>query len=148
MKILSTAILIIVFCAAGYAQQSVPQPDAEITRVQLVNALERAQTEVKASRKLIDALNDQVEVKEARIKALNQKDELATAAIANLQSEIKNLRAAITEATAALKVQSDEVATLKKDLDKTRKKLKRARSLTKYVTVAAAALAGILIIKR
>lgn len=68
-------------------------------------------------------------------------------AIAGLQSEIKNLRAAIAEAQEAIKIRSNEVEQLKKDLDKTRKKLHRARSLAKYLTVAAAALVAALFLK-
>lgn len=119
----------------------------ETIRLQLVGALERAQTEVKASRNYIKGLKEQVEVKEARIKALNAKDTLSAQAIAGLQSEIKNLRAAIGEAEQAIKIRSDEVVQLKKDLEKTRKKLHRARSLAKYLTVAAAALAAALFLK-
>lgn len=145
MKIFIIAILICGFCFAANAQTK-PSAD-EIQRIQLVNALERAQTEVKASRKLIDALEVQVDVKTSEIKALNEKDTLAQSAIVRLQSEINNLRAAITEAETALKLRADEVATLKKDLQKTRKKLHRARSLTKYLAAVAAALTVIVVIK-
>lgn len=126
---------------------SIPTTEAEIARLQLVNALERAQTEVKASRKLIAGLNEQIESKEARIKALNARDALSAQAIGGLQSEIKNLRAAAREAGNAIKIRSGEVEQLKRDLDKTRKKLHRSRAFVKYLTIAAAALAAALILK-
>lgn len=158
-KLFGAVLLALVFLSVNasktYSQQtenSIPtttssQSEAEIVRLQLVNALERAQTEVKSSRNYIKGLKEQIEIKEARIKALNAKDELASQAINGLQSEIKNLRAAIGAAEQAIKIRSDEVAQLKKDLDKTRKKLHRARTLAKYLTVAAAALAAALFLK-
>ncbi len=115
--------------------------------LQLVNALERAQTEVKSSRKYIDSLREQVDSKEARIAELNKKDALAAQAIESLQNEIANLKKAIEEATIVMETRSKEVAKLKADLDKTRKKLKRARAVEKYLTIAAAAILAAFILK-
>jgi chromosome segregation ATPase len=142
-KLTIIAILFFGFAFTANAQQT----DSDVARIQLINALERAQREVKSSRIYVDALKQQVESKEARITALNQKDELSTAAIASLQSEVSNLRLAITEAEAVMSIREKEVLTLKSQLEKTRKKLSRARTFTKYLAVVAAVLAGIVVLK-
>lgn len=156
-KLLGAVLLALVFLSVSasktYSQQTenstptVTNQTDEQARIQLVGALERAQTEVKASRKYISGLKEQVAIKEARIKALNDKDALSAQAIAGLQSEIKNLRLAIAETEKAIKIRSDEVEQLKKDLNDTRKKLHRARTFAKYLTVTAAALAAALVLK-
>ncbi len=145
MKKLIIAIILILSGAgaAVHAQTT----NGDVARIQLINALERAQTEVKSSRIFVDALRQQVASKEARITALNQKDALSTAAIKNLQSEITNLRLAINEAEAVISIREKEVLTLKSQLEKTRKKLSRARTFTKYLAVVAAVLAGIVVLK-
>lgn len=151
-KLIIYTILILSFAFSANAQTAAapaapPQTADEIKRLQLVGALERAQNEVKASRHFIDALKVQVESKQKLIDALDAKDELAQKAIAGLQSEVVNLRAAITEQEAALKLRSDEVAELKKQLENTRRKLHRARALQKYLIAAAAVAAAALVLK-
>ncbi len=143
-------ILVLILTGAGAAVVSARTTNRtidEIQREQVVNALERAQNEIRASGIFVDALKEQVEAKEALINSLNEKDELSTVAIRNLQSEVSNLRLAITEAEAVMSLREKEVLTLKTQLEKTRKKLSRARTFTKYLAVVAGVLAGIVILK-
>jgi chromosome segregation ATPase len=140
-------IITLLFVSGAGASVHAQTANDDISRIQLINALERAQREVKSSRIYVDALRQQVESKEARITALNQKDELSTQAIKNLQSEVSNLRLAVTEAEAVMSIREKEVLTLKNQLEKTRKKLNRARTFTKYLSVVAGVLAGIVILK-
>lgn len=146
-KLFLIAILTVSVCFTAASAQTAAPPDAPIVRAQLIGALERAQREVKASRNLIDALREQVEAKEKRIKAHSAKDELGAAAINGLQSEIANLRAAITKAKSALEIRRAQVADLEDDLDKTRSKLKRARTVVKFLAIAAGVLGGISLVK-
>lgn len=155
MKQLLKTLLIIAaafaLCMATNAQTVPPAPPSpmadEIQRLRLVNALERAQAEVRISRKFVDSLKDQVASKEKIIKAQKEKDVLSSAAIESLQAEIVNLRSAISEAEKILETRRVEVAELKGYLEKTRAKLNRARSMTKYLAIAAAVLAAIVVVK-
>lgn len=154
-QILKTLLIIVaafVLCVATNGQTAAPTPlparmADEIQRLRLVNALERAQSEVRISRKFVDSLKDQVESKEKIIKAQKDKDVLSSAAIAGLQTEIVNLRSAVVEAEKTLELRRVEVAELKSYLEKTRIKLNRARNLTKYLAIAAGVLAAIVIVK-
>ncbi len=140
-------IAILFFSYASFANAQTAAPDDAARRVLLVEALERNQAEVIAGRKYIDALKQQVGIKQAEIKALNEKDALAQSAITGLQSEVTSLRSAIDEASKALEIRKSEAEELKKQLDKTRRSLHRARALTKYLAITAAALAAALALK-
>lgn len=140
--IIFTIILIFTFCFTATAQT-----DEAARRVQLIQALERSQSEVLASRDLIGALKEQVESKEKLINSLNKKDELSQSAIKSLQYEIDSLRAAIDDAKKIMEIREKEVDILKKELDKTRKKLSRSRSISKYLAVIAGVLAAVIIAK-
>lgn len=149
MKFIYLIILFLALTFSHSAQTPSPAPktEAEITRLQLVDALERAQIEVLASRKFVDALKSEIETKTALVAALRQKDALAQAAIQSQSAEIAIMKGALRAATLALDARRAERDALKKDLDRTRRKLGRARSLTKYLAAAAAALAAVVILK-
>lgn len=111
-----------------------------------MQALERAQDEVRASRKYIEGLESSLESKESIIKAQTSRQTLSDEAIRLLRLEIEQLQAIIKNNEAALKIQSDEIVYLKKELSATNKKLGRARRLNKYLiitTVAVIALKAI-----
>ena len=121
------------------------QNDDEARRLKLVEALERAQDEVKASRKYIDGLEKQVESKEQIIAAQTKRQTLSDEAITSLQKEIETLKAAVAEQEKTIRVQENETEYLKKELGKTSRKLHRARKLNQsLIIVTAAAILGIL----
>ena len=106
----------------------------------MVEALERAQDEVRASRKYIAGLEAQVNSKQSIIDAQSKRQTLADEAIFSLQKEIEILQKAIEGQKETIAIQEKESKYLKSELDKTNKKLKRSRSLNKYLIVGAAAL--------
>lgn len=113
----------------------------------LVSALERAQTEVRASRKLIDGLRDQVKSKENLIDKLNERDTVRVQVQASLQAEVKDLRAAIESQRATLKIKEAEADYLKGELSKANKKLKASHTREKIFAGIAAALAAFLLLR-
>lgn len=104
-------------------------------RSELIGALERAQTEVRAGRKYIDGLKEQVKSKQQLIDALNRRDVKRVEIEKSLQSEIDNLRLAIGQQKSALKIKVDEVDYLKKQLTKVEKKLKNSHTREKVLVV-------------
>lgn len=82
-KIISLTILTLCFCLNAAAQAAPDNAAATVERIQLVAALERAQAEVKASRKYVDALNEQIESKEKIIQTQQRRQTLADSAIAS-----------------------------------------------------------------
>jgi chromosome segregation ATPase len=127
------------------ADSTQTRADDEARRRQLIEALERAQDEVKASRKYIDALEAQVKSKQSIIEAQAKRQTLSDEAITSLQKEVEILKSVIAVQEKTIETDRNEIDYLKKELDKTNKKLKRSRSLNKYliVGVAAAVLASI-----
>lgn len=133
---------------AAYSQQtpsSTPNDDGR--RAALVAALERTQTEVKAARRYIDGLNDQVKSKQALIDKLNERDGVRVAIQTQLEGEIKNLRLAIAETEEALRIKTDEAKYLKDQLAKTNRKLRNSHTREKIFAAVAAILAGVLVLK-
>lgn len=123
------------------------QAETDIRRTQLINALERAQSEVKASRKYIAGLEASIKSKQSVIDALGAKSDKQTEAIESLESELSLLKQATTEAKAALETRKQEVDFLKSELNKTREKLSHARNVQKYLIVAAVVAALIAIFR-
>lgn len=121
--------------------------DEALRRAQLADALERAQDEVRAARKYVAGLESSVRSKQKLIDALNEKDAKNSELLASLRSEINSLEAAAAAARDALEARRLEVEVLKTDLQKTRAKLKRARSFQKYLIGGAALAALIAILK-
>lgn len=113
--------------------------------MKLVQALERAQDEVKASRAYISGLEIQVKSKNQIIEAQAKRQTLADEAIESLQKEVSILKAAISEQEKTIAVQKSEIEYLQKQLDKTNGKLRRSRKLNQFliVGIAAAVLATI-----
>ena len=144
---------LIVLCGSAnqtFSQQtpnSIQTTNDEVRRIQLVAALERAQTEVKAGRKFIDGLESQIRSKQAQIDQLNRRDAKRIEIQTSLEAEIANLRAAIAEQKNALKIKQDETDYLKKELQKTQKKLKSSYKREKFFAAIAAVLAAILVLK-
>lgn len=125
-----------------------PQTEAELRRVELIEALERAQTEVVAGRKYVAALEEQIRLKQERINALGQRDEFRAAKEAALLTEINELKAAIVAKNAAQELAQTQIARLDKDLKKTQKKLRAANRRTRWVIVGAAIFAVGAIVSR
>lgn len=123
------------------------QTDAEQRRVALINALERAQSEVVAGRKYIDELQTQVKSKQALIDKLVERDAARAQVEQSRQKEIAELRAAIDEQEKALQIRIDEVEYLKKELAKTQKKLRSSHRREKFLVAALGALALFLLHK-
>jgi predicted RNase H-like nuclease (RuvC/YqgF family) len=146
MKKLTLIILTVAFCAVSTAAQTNTGAD-EIRRLQVVKALERSQTEVVASRRLVDEMVKQVESREAEITALRAKGALSARAISALQAETINLRVAIAAQEKAFNLRSKEVERLKKSLADSKRKHSHLRAWSKFFGIAAAVLAGIAVIK-
>lgn len=129
------------------------QPTANSTdndaarRAELVAALERAQIEVRAGRKFIDGLEKQIELKQRQIDEFERRDAKRVEIQELLQKEINELRLAIKEQKNALRIKTEEADYAKKELDKTNRKLKSARTREKFLVGAAAILGAILILK-
>lgn len=140
-------ITILTLCLSLAADAQTVSPDPDINRVQLISALERAQSEVRASRKYVDALKQELAAKEAIIKRQSELAILSAEAVKSLQSETINLRAAIEAQERIIKTSEIEISELKKQRDATRKKLSRARAVTRYLLAAAAALGALAVIK-
>jgi len=141
-KLIIIALLTFSFCFTANAQT-----DETARRVQLIQALERAQSEVLVSRDLIGALKEQVASKESIIAAITEKDEASQEAIKTLQSEVENLRMAISESTRVLELRQHEVYFLAKDLEKSNKNLTRSRRNSKVLLVLAGVIGVIAIVK-
>lgn len=142
--LLIIAFLTLACCSTADAQVA---PDDAARRTHLVQALERSQSEVTASRVLIDSLHEQVESKNKLIKAYKEKDEASGAAIISLQAERTNLRAAIVAEEKALSLQKEQVKYLNNQLEKTRGDLKKSRRFAKIFAAIAGVVAIIAITK-
>jgi len=141
-KLIIAALLTFGFCFTANAQT-----DESARRIQLIQALERAQAEVLVSRDLIDGLKEQVASKDSLIAAITEKDEVSQAAIKTLQSEVENLRIAISESQKVLELRQHEVDFLKKDLEKNNKNLTRSRRNSKILIVLAGVIGVIAVVK-
>lgn len=156
LTLLKPAILLVLtlFCFGSVKAQTeqplstIQTTNDEVRRIQLVAALERAQTEVKAARKFIEGLEASIKSKEKRIDELDRRDGKRVEIQNSLESEIKNLRAAVAEQKNALIVKQEESDYLKKELQKTQKKLKSSYKREKFLAGIAAVLAAILVLKR
>lgn len=120
--------------------------EAETRRKQLIEALERAQTEVRAARALIDGLEEQIEAKEASLKKLRQINDLQAAAIESQTREISNLKSALDAQKQEIKIRTETADFLKKELKKLDKKLKNSQTREKFLigALGIAVLFGIL----
>ena len=127
-----------------FSQTTAPSTQAQETdeqrRIKILEALERAQDEVKASRAYIKGLEKQVTSKQSIIDAQTKRQILSDEAISSLQKETEIAKAAITSEEKTIELQKLEVDYLKKELDKTNKKLKRSRNLNRYLIVGIGAL--------
>lgn len=143
-KILFLALALICLCAS--ASQALSQETSNSTRTDdakraaLLSALERAQDEVAAGRKYIDALRAQVKSKQDLIEKLTERDAAREQVEKSLQKEVGELRAAIDEQKKTLQIKSDEVEYLKKELSKANKKLRAAHSREKFLVGAVGGL--------
>lgn len=116
-------------------------------RVQLVEALERTQREVKAGRKLIDNLEEQVKSKEKLIKKHDERNEVQNQIIDSLKSEVSNLRMSLDSQKKALEIKQAEADYLKTELAKTQKKLKSSYKREKALVVVVAILTSLFLLK-
>lgn len=128
-------------------QNSTNQTEDEARRAALVAALERSQSEVKASRRYIDELKAQVKSKEDRINALDKRDEKRVEIQESLQGQITDLKEAIAAQKDALKIKEDESDYLKKELKKLQKKLKSSHTREKIFAGTTALLFLFLLLK-
>ncbi len=144
---MANKLIIIALLTFGFCFTANAQTDEAARRIQLIQALERSQTEVLVSRDLIAALKEQVASKESIIAAITEKDEASEAAIKTLQSEVEDLRIAIYEAQKVLELRHHEVEFLKSDLEKSNKKLSRSRRTSKVLLVLAGVLGVVAIVK-
>lgn len=101
----------------------------------LVAALERAQTEVIAGRRLVDALEAQIKSKQKLLDEMIRRDETRVEIEKSLQAEIVSLKAAVAAQTAALKIKDEEIDFLKKELKATQKKLKSTQRREKWLVI-------------
>lgn len=123
------------------------QNNDEERRAALVQALERAQTEVRAGRKYIEGLKEQVRSKESLIERLDARDAVRVKAQESLQAEVRDLQAAIASQKENLKIKEAETDYLKKELSKVNKKLRNAHTREKIFAGIAAALAAVLLLR-
>lgn len=101
----------------------------------MLEALERAQDEVKASRKYIAGLETSVKSKQGIIDAQTKRQTLSDEAISSLQKEVSDAQALISSQKTTLVADRAEIDYLKKELANTNKKLARARTLQKYLII-------------
>lgn len=125
------------------AQQTPATP--EITndadrRVLLIQALQRAQTEVVESRKYVDALEQQIRMKQERINALNILTEQNLALRQSLNLEIAQLQTAIASQQTQIKFNVAEIDYLKKELASVQKKYKKSLKREKWLLLGIGAI--------
>ena len=127
--------------ASSTQPQQAQTPETEAARrLRLIEALERAQDEVKASRKYVAALEASVKSKQAVIDAQVKRQSLSDEAIAALQSEVADAKAVIGSQQATIAAGGREIDYLKQELAAVNKKLRRARAVEKYLIVGIGAL--------
>lgn len=127
--------------------QQTPSSTPDDRRKTLIEALERTQAEVRSGRRYIDALQGQIKSKEALIDKLNERDGVRVKIQSELEAEIKNLRQAIAETEDALRMKTEEAAYLKRELDKTNKRLKASHKREKIFATVAAVLTALFVLK-
>lgn len=151
IKSLAILFALIVLCASAnqtcFAQTQNSINEDEQRRLQLVAALERAQTEVKAARKYVDGLKEQVKLKERQIDALNKRDEKRVEIQSALERQIDDLKNAVAAQKEALKIKQDEADYLQKEIKKLQKKLKSSHTREKIFGATTAILFLLLIFK-
>ncbi len=142
--------LLVLFVSAKtmFCQQTEPSTQSdEARRAALVTALERAQDEVKAGRKYVDALKGQIATTQGQVDKLQARVAAGEQTAATLRAEIENKTATIDSLKARLQVKEGEVIVLtanidqiKRELAKTKKKLTHAHLREKIFGTAAAVL--------
>lgn len=114
----------------------------EQRRLALVEALERAQREVIAGREYVDVLEGKLKSAAAIIAAQEKRQTLSDQAIALLRKQAAEYQAALDEQKRRIEIDKKEIIYLRAELDQTNRKLKRSRTVNKYLI---AGLAGIII---